>query len=160
MFIRPFIFAGLMLSACTSNAALPSAKAIRDSLNAAWRPPADSVVSIRQLAPGVWSEVYLFEPYTPVNVIADCVGATRVSTDGIESRDDIDLWIFRRPDSSLVSRSVSRGSPTLDTAAASAVYRASATFRARNSQSGGWRFMTPVSGMIRRCSWRTTRSGE
>ncbi|HEY8311472.1 MAG TPA: hypothetical protein VIG47_12990 [Gemmatimonadaceae bacterium] len=137
----------IFASACASEHRAPQAGAIRDSLNAVAGARAD--VAITQLAPGDWTELFVFGPYSSPEVVARCVGS-RVDDAGIASRDDIDLLIFRFADGSTVTRAVPRGSTTFQAGA----YSRDATFRVVRNPPGPSTFLIPMAGLTKHCSTR------
>jgi hypothetical protein len=141
----------LFTGACASDHRVPRAGTIRDSLNAAAGTPAD--VAITQFAPGDWTELFVFGPYSSSEVIARCVGS-RVDDAGIASRDDIDLFIFRFADGATASRAVPRGTPSFEAGAWNAAYGRAATFRLVRSPLGPWTTLVPADGLTSRCSSR------
>ena len=141
----------LLTGACTSNHGVPRAGTIRDSLNAAARGTAN--VAITQFAPGDWTELFIFSPYSSSELIVRCVGS-RVDDAGIASRDDIDLFVFRFTDGTTATRTVPRGTPSFEAGAWNAEYSRAATFRLVPSPLGPWTTLVPAAGLTRRCSSR------
>ena len=133
--------------ACAPEHRVPQAGAIRDSLNAVAGARAD--VAITQLAPGDWTELFVFGPYSSSEVVARCVGS-RVDDAGIALRDDIDLLIFRFADGSTVTRAVPHGSASFEAGA----YSRDATFRVVRSPLGPSTSLVPAAGLTKRCGSR------
>ena len=140
----------LFNGACGSERRVPRAGAIRDSLNAA---AGGTDVAITRFAPGDWSELFIFSPYTSSDLIVRCVGS-RVDDAGISSRDDIDLLVFRFADGATVTRAVPRGIPSFEAGAWGAVYSRAATFHLGRSPLGAWTTLVPAAGLTRRCNSR------
>src|SRR5262245_54302819 len=137
---------------CRRDNSIPDAGTISASLAAAASGARDSTIVIRQAVPAAWTELYVFGPYSSDAFIARCVGGPvdARADQGISHRDDIDLLVFRLPDSSLVRRAIARN-PDFDPQSFSRVYDARAAFKLRPSPDGPWVTLVPAAGMIRRC---------
>jgi hypothetical protein len=113
--------------ACSTKDHVASSTAIRDSLNSAVARRSGEVRA-DQVAPGTWTDVLIFGPYSPDELVRRCVGRS-VDTRGISSRDDVDLLVFRFADGHMISRAVRRGDPAIGPEAWNARYTHGATFR-------------------------------
>lgn len=141
-----------LTAGCSRDTAIPDAAAINASLSAAASSARDSVIVVRQVIPGSWTEVYVFAPYSSDAFIARCLGAPvdARADQGISYRDDVHLLVFRLSDSSLVRRAIAR-KPDFDPESFSRVYDSRAAFKLRPSPEGLWVTLVPVAGLIRRC---------
>jgi hypothetical protein len=91
------IIAWALVVGCEENLAGVSDVELATALQTAVRGNPDTKVRLDAIAPGAWSTVYVFGPYTPRALIDRCMAYSSIRPDvhGIESRDDIELLIFR-----------------------------------------------------------------
>jgi hypothetical protein len=141
----------LFTSACTApSAEFPSADRLHGVLLAAVEAGPGTIVSLDSVIAGDWTALYVFSPYTSASRIGECVGA-RVSTHGIEARDDITLLVLRPAKGSARSIAIPRTADFAPEAANRAYPRGSASFVVREPHAPSWGHLLPASGTTRPC---------
>jgi hypothetical protein len=148
----------LLASACSSGERVPRAAEIQAALRAEVERGPGKLVSMDSIVRSEWSHMYVFGPYTPEFLIADCLGVRSVSglSRGIESRDDVNLLIFAYPEARHRSVAVSRSGADFAPEAVSTRYtREQARFITRRPPPRSWGHLTPA-GVATACTPTTT----
>ena len=148
----------LLVSACSFGERVPPAAEIQAVLKAEVERGPGKLVSMDSIVRSGWSHMYVFGPYTPESLVADCLGIRSVSDlgRGIESRDDVNLLVFAYPEASHRSVAVSRSGADFAPEAVSTRYtREQARFIMRRPPPRSWGHLTPA-GAATACNATTT----
>lgn len=111
-------------------------------------------VVLADAAGPAWERVYVFGPYTPVAVIESCMGRPALGlAQGIDSRDDANLLVFRFPDAAPQAIVVPRQAGDFGHEASRRGYtRGEAVFVVRQPPRGSWGNLVPAGGTASPCS--------
>lgn len=152
--MRLLITALVLLAACEAPDHPPAAGALHAHLRAAVQRGAGTLIALDTIAPGGWSRVYVFGPYTPAPLIEACLRPASVKRlmRGIEMRDDINLLVFQYGEATYHSVAVPRRGADFSPEAVAAGYSpAEARFLTRDPPPHSWGELVPATDPTVRC---------